>query len=390
MKNYLKLFFLLFFVNTINGQRIDVKFLFEGRLRESIIQIPRKGPPPGGYPVVMVLHSSAHNGEEAYNIFGWKELGESENFITLYPSSLKWCVTEDNVEKVIARWVNGNVTDLPCSGPPQNYVDDVKFLKELIRRVKDNYTVNSSKIYITGFSNGSVMVHKMAMDAGDIFSAASGCGGILAKADSVANPIRRIPFWFMLGTSDDMFIVPPFTELPFYNDSILGYLKVYLNRMLACQGLTQTYDHSETPITQTYRWEESQTGGSSASPYFFTLVKNMRHQYPNGNNYPLEAAKLFWEFFKQSSTVGTEEPSGKILSVSAYPNPANDRIFFQMNDGDLSLPANLAVFNSCGQAVYQAKTDGNFILDKKMLGPGFFIVKIQNGSLQGNLKIVFN
>ena len=305
MKNYLQLFFLLFFVNSIIGQRIDVKFLFEGRLRESIIQIPRKAPPPGGYPVVMVLHSSAHDSDEPYNIFGWKELGESENFITLYPSSLKWCVTEDSVEKVIARWVNGHVTDQPCSGPPQNYVDDVKFLKELIRRVRDTFPVNSSKMYITGFSNGSAMVHKMAMDAGDVFSAAAGCGGILVKSDSVTNPVRRIPFWFMLGTSDNMFIVPPFTELPFYGDSIVEYLKVYLNRILGCQGLTHTFDHSESQITQTYHWKESQTGGSSTSPYIFTLVKNMGHQYPNGNNYPLEAAKLFWEFFKQSSIVET-------------------------------------------------------------------------------------
>jgi hypothetical protein len=118
----------------------------------------------------------------------------------------------------------------------------------------------------------------------------------------------------------------------------------------------------------------------------------MGHQYPNGNNYPLEAAKLFWEFFKQSSIVETEEPTGKTLSVSAYPNPANERIYFQMDDGDLNLPYNLTVLNGCGQTIYQAKakTESNFILDRKMLGSGLFIVKIQNVRLQSNLKIVFN
>lgn len=392
MKNYFTLLILLFFVNNLGGQRIDVKFLFEGRIRESIIVKPRTPPPPKGYPIVLVLHSSAHNGEEAYNVFGWKELGEKENFISLYPSSLRWCVTDDNTERNIARWVNGSVIEYPCSGPPQNYVDDVKFLKHLVKLVKDTFPVDSSKIFVTGFSNGSVMVHKVAMEAGDVFLAAAGSGGMLAKTDSVLNPVRRIPIWFMLGTDDDMYIFPPLKELPFYGDSILAYIKTPLRRVLTCQGLTQTFKHNETPITQTYIFNESQSGGTSKSPYLFTLVKNLRHQYPNGTNHPLEAAKLFWEFFNQSTIVPTQELTSKIPSVSAFPNPSIDKIYFQIEKSDLLFPYKLRVFNSYGQLIYQEmdKKEPNFILEKKSIGTGFFIVNLQYERAQYNLKIVFN
>ncbi|MBK9222228.1 MAG: hypothetical protein IPO16_08900 [Saprospiraceae bacterium] len=45
----------------------------------------------------------------------------------------------------------------------------------------------------------------------------------------------------MVGTLDDRFIVPPFNELPFGGDSILGYLKSSLNRALVCRGLDTAF-----------------------------------------------------------------------------------------------------------------------------------------------------
>lgn len=108
---------------------------------------------------------------------------------------------------------------------PQDYVDDVKFLKVLAKRISDTFSVNESMIFCSGFSNGCSMIHKLAIDAGDVFAAVAGTSANLTVGDS-ARPIHRIPVWLMVGSLDDRFIVPPFTELPFGGDSILGYLKV--------------------------------------------------------------------------------------------------------------------------------------------------------------------
>ncbi|MBK8416603.1 MAG: hypothetical protein IPL22_20095 [Bacteroidetes bacterium] len=67
------------------------------------------------------------------------------------------------------------------------------------------------------------MIHKLAIDAGEVFAAVAGTSAPLMVGDS-ARPINRIPVWFMVGTLDDRFIVPPFTELPYGGDSILTYL----------------------------------------------------------------------------------------------------------------------------------------------------------------------
>lgn len=88
----------------------------EGRLRESIIVIPSKTPQPGGYPILVMLYGTAQDGPQFFDISGWKELGEEENFITVFPTSLRWCYVDDGIEEINRRWVNGNVTDSPCSG----------------------------------------------------------------------------------------------------------------------------------------------------------------------------------------------------------------------------------------------------------------------------------
>lgn len=65
-------------------RRFDVQFPVDGRMRESIIVIPSSAPPPGGYPIVFMLHGTNQDGEYFYDISGWKELGEQENFITVF------------------------------------------------------------------------------------------------------------------------------------------------------------------------------------------------------------------------------------------------------------------------------------------------------------------
>ncbi|MGB3083099.1 MAG: alpha/beta hydrolase-fold protein, partial [Saprospiraceae bacterium] len=145
---------------------------------------PSTAPPVGGYPVVFMLHGTSGDGEKFYNISGWKELGQAENFITVFPSSLSWCFVEDGIEKHNTRWVNGNVTENPCAGPPQDYIDDIKFLKLLAGRISDTFPVNKTQIFACGFSNGSAMIHKMAVDAGDVFAAVAGTSAFLSPADS--------------------------------------------------------------------------------------------------------------------------------------------------------------------------------------------------------------
>jgi polyhydroxybutyrate depolymerase len=384
------LFLILIHTSMVYSQkRIDLNFNFDGHDRECIIVIPGHSPPADGYPIVFMLHGTSGDGEKFYNISGWKELGEKENFITVFPSSLSWCWVEDGVEKRNTRWVCGNVTEFPCA-VPQNYVDDVRFLKKIASVITDSLPVNRKKIFASGFSNGSCMVHKLAMEAGDLFSSVAGTGGPLALSDSTT-PIKRIPTWFMVCTLDDRFIRPPFTELPYGRDSILTYLGRITNAMLRCQGLSNNFIFHETPNSHTYMFTESEAG-MNAAPYFFTLLKNLEHVYPNGSNYPLEVAPVFWDFFNNSPVVAVDENKIGDQWLTAYPNPSNEMILLTLNPSSNLQIRSLRVLNALGQIVkvLHTETATEFILRKTELGTGMFFIHAQSLNHYYTKKIVLN
>ena len=368
--------FCLSLISLYSQRRFDWKMTVDNELRDVIVVQPSHPAPSGGYPVVFMLHGTSGDGEKFYNISGWKELGEEENFITVFPSSLSWCFVEDGIEKHNTKWVNGDLLSIPCTGKPQNYVDDVKFLKRIVQLIQDTLQVNSKMIFASGFSNGSVMIHKLANDAGDVFAAVAGCSGPLTELDSIT-PVNRIPVWFMVGSLDDRYIVPPYTSLPFGGDSILAYLGVLLNRAIVCQGLTQTFIKKESNITHTYIFNEAQAGMTS-KPYLFTLIKDMTHEYPNGANYPLSAPKIFWEFFKQSVATGTNEFGNRDAKINIYPNPSDG--IFNIEAANVKVER-LTIYNSQGIKVEKLDPLASFEkIDLSSYPNGIYFIQFKNAN----------
>jgi polyhydroxybutyrate depolymerase len=391
MKSTLTSLFILLAALCLESQvRYDLRFMFEGRNRECIVVKPSTPPPPGGYPVVFMLHGTSGDGEKFYNISGWKELGEKENFITVFPSSLSWCFTEDGIEKNNTRWVCGNVIGYPCA-IPQNYVDDVKFLKRIVAMINDTVPMNASKVFACGFSNGCSMIHKLAMDAGDVFAAVAGSSSGLDPLDSIIPPLRRIPVWLMVGSLDDRFLVPPYLELPYGRDSILFYLKGLLNRAISCQGLTTNFRFVESTYSHTYIFDESQNGGMSSSPYIFTLNKGQTHEFPNGTNYPVDAPKLFWDFFNNSLPVSSETEWKEDELVELYPNPTHDLVHLVIKSNYDVSKYKIRVMNAVGHVVFEEiqNETTEIKLHKENFGTGLFFVEVESGNKRDIKKLLF-
>lgn len=365
-------------ISTNAQLRFDLNFIFEGRMRNAVAAHPGKPAPIDGYPIVFMLHGTSGNGEEFYEKSAWKELGFKENFITVFPSSLNWCYVDDGVEKRNSRWVNGQVTENPCSGPPQNYIDDTRFLKFLVKLISDTIKINSKMVFVSGFSNGSAQVHKLAIEAGDVFKAGACASSFLPPSDS-ALPVARIPVWHMLGTRDDRFYTLfNRDELP-HNDTILAYFQGSIRRMLVCQGLAQQFTKEDTATVITYKFDQNASGQSS-SPYWFSIVKGMTHQYPNGTNYPMSCPEIFWDFFKRSVTTSVkDEISYRFISI--FPNPANDYLNIQLDERQEE--TQLTIYNYTGQILLnqEVKNSDHIRLVIADLQSGSYILKISNDHL---------
>lgn len=389
MKNFTTtLLFLLISTCIFSQTKHNISFMLDGHMRESIVVIPSHAPPATGYPLVMMLHGTSGDGEKFYKISGWKELGEQENFVTVFPSSLTWCFVDDGIEKFNTRWVNGNVTENPCSGAPQDYVDDVKFLKLLVSMIKDSVPINANKVFISGFSNGCAMIHKIANEAGDVFAAAAGTSALLARSDS-SRPVNRIPLWNVVGNQDDRFFFPPYTEVPFGRDSILDYLKPYFVRVLACQGLSDNFTFSQTPLSHTYTFTESR-GQEQSKPYIFSLLKGMTHEYPNGVNFPISAPEIFLNFFNQVTS--DVNPSGNLPEAnwSIYPNPAVNELHIIIPGFDPVKGYSVMIRDMEGRTVL-TKTgirDRGTTLTLDSLIPGVYVVHLISGHYSSARKLI--
>jgi polyhydroxybutyrate depolymerase len=389
-----KALFILLLITPLSifAQRFEVKFSFDGADREFIVVKPTGAVPVGGYPVVFMFHGSSGTGEEFYEKSKWKERGEIEKFITVFPTALKYCVLNfpDNNPVRITKWNNGNLIEDQCPNMTQTFKDDVKFIRKMVDTIKQTFTVNSKKIFASGFSNGGAMVAKLAMDAPDIFAAVAQNGSMMNSMDST-KPSRVIPVWAMVGTKDDRFTTPiGLPEIPFGGDSCLAYLKGGINRMLVCESLNQTYTKNNTARTNTFIFDKPTIPGNT-NRYIFTLVDDMFHVFPNGDNYPLVAADLHWEFFKQSVATDVQEIRLPDSAVNIFPNPSNTEMTLDLSAFTEGVKTDLTVYNAVGQPLFFIKNQDSPLIKlyKKDIGEGLFMVKIKSDNKSVVKRIVF-
>lgn len=341
----------LFTTSLVQAQRLNMTMELEGHIRSFIVVVPTGVAPAGGFPVVFMLHGTSGDGEKFFNISGWKELVQPQKLIAVFPSSLEWCVNDDNGPGTnrTTKWVNGDLLDQACPG--QTFVDDVRFFRKMVDTLQTFALINTRRVFASGFSNGGLMTSKLAVDASDVFAAVAASAGPLHALDSLM-PTKSIPTWFTIGSKDDRFTGPAgVAEIPL-NDSCLLYMGGMINRYLGAYGLTYDYTRSETPLTLTYTFKTPQVGASPAL-FIATLVKGLFHQYPNGENFPIKAADVFWEFFNTVSGPTSVEGDEGTTTWTLYPNPAHTSLSIATSERELG--SDVVVVNALGVAVATAR-----------------------------------
>lgn len=102
--------------------------------------------------VILCLHGSGGNGEDMIFRANWQSVADKNNCIVIYPSSLYVAGKQHY-------WMN---------------IDkETDYLAHLVEEVCEKYNVDRTRIYVTGFSNGSGMAQAMAVKYSDIFAAAA-------------------------------------------------------------------------------------------------------------------------------------------------------------------------------------------------------------------------
>ena len=268
--------------------------------REYYVHVPSIYDANTPTPVVFMLHGTSGDGEKFYNISGWKEVGEVENILTVYPSSWRHCIIDDGQVKNTTKWHVYPGSFEYCSGEIPR--DDINSLKQIIIELKQRFNVDSKRMYLAGFSNGGQMAGRCAVEMSDMFAAIVEASGTLPR-DTTFVPRRKLPVIYQLGNSDDGWLeaLGLDSSIPMASFEILLNLPAFggiVRTHTSTLGLDSTYTLSgDTNSVLTATFEA--VPPNPAQKFHFVLIKDLGHNYPNGTNHPLQGAEIHWDWMKQ-------------------------------------------------------------------------------------------
>ncbi len=134
----------------------SVSFEHGGMEREYRIHVPANLPADRDVPLVVCLHGGGGNSRTA-SMMGLTPIADREGFIVIYPNSID------------KHWNDGR--DSPKFAEHDEAIDDVAFLMDLVRSIREQYPIDSNRIFATGLSNGGFMTQRLAMEHSETFAA---------------------------------------------------------------------------------------------------------------------------------------------------------------------------------------------------------------------------
>jgi polyhydroxybutyrate depolymerase len=295
----------------------------DGSEREFIVYRPANLSDDAETPVVFFFHGSGGTGEKFYETSGWKEKADEEGFVAVFPTALKYHIFEEEkvlrgqVEEDVAqfqtKWVTYGLSEvLDPAYPNQQLADDVGFVRAMVDFLNENYPVDETRFYASGFSNGAGFTLRLMAEMSDVFAAFAPTSGGTLNLERYAGVGFQFPDSFvprpvihLLGSDDPKLVYAagvesfPTDESVVDPDSVLREFTI--NGYLTALDLSDAYAFEDRGRVSSFVFDEPADGSESDAVYVFLIADGMKHVYPNGQNYPVVAVDIYWEFFERYS-----------------------------------------------------------------------------------------
>lgn len=340
---------------TVNGS-----FLHNGLLREYSFYVPALYDGTEAFPIVFNLHGYTSNAMEQSFYANFKPIADTAGFIVVHPEGSIQPGTTD--------------TQFWNVGFFGSTVNDVDFLSQLIDTIAATYSIDLTRVYSTGMSNGGYMSLELACESGRFAAVASVTGSMTNAMANSCNPSSPIPVMTIHGTADP--------TVPYNGNSSSisadSVVRFWVNR----NGCSLPADMTVVPDVVT-------TDGANAEHYVYNTcqngvtiehfkVINGAHTWP-GAGIPIgttcmdfNACKEIWRFFSQYNNPTAEISNNTLEQIVVSPNPFNDQIELT------KLPENLrsiSLYNSIGEIFFTAPLAKT--ISTEDLPAGMYILKIE-------------
>ncbi len=288
------------------GATLDRKMdIRAGGFRRSYrVHVPQAYTPDRHWPLVVILHGAFSTAREMEKHSRFSELADREGFIALYPNGM-------GIFGILQHWNAGHC----CGKAARDQVDDVGFVIAALDEVRKLLNVDPRRIYAVGFSNGGMLVHRLAAEKPEVWAAVAPLAGSVGGRKDAKHPLWRIPdpavpvsVLLMHGMLDE--------QIPYMGGSVGGkpgtreYLSAeesarFWARSDGCEAPPETREIMKGAVTLR-TWKNC---CNNTEVVLYTL-KEWGHVWPGrpfttealepGDPFlEFDAAEITWQFFKK-------------------------------------------------------------------------------------------
>lgn len=262
-------------------------FTYDDTERFYMVYVPESYDASAPSPLVLSIHGFASSATRNRDNSQWNPVADEHGFLLVYPQGIGFP----------ARWNTGNqrFNDIGGTG-----ADDVSFFDALLDRLESEYCLDSSRVYVSGLSNGGGMTDRLACELSERFAAAgtvSGAYNLLPDGCPITHPMPLISFH---GTAD--------TIVPYEGASGMEMLGYQAWGQAWAERNECDLENSEMlePVGSVMGTRYSQCAGDVEVVLY--TVEDGGHNYPGGTmpmgnliggniNQDVVATELMWEFF---------------------------------------------------------------------------------------------
>jgi polyhydroxybutyrate depolymerase len=269
--------------NRANGSIVS-----SGQKREYMLYVPRSYDRAKPAPLVISMHGAGGWPVQQMNMTRWNRLAERERFIVVYPSGA------DGPGPRI--WHVGQEPDL---------MKDVRFIAELIDKLKASYNIDAERIYANGFSNGGGMAFVLSCTLSDRIAAVGMVGAAQTLPWNWCTDRRPVAMIWFHGTAD------PFAPYNGGMSPIAPDIVRFPNVGMWATKWARRNRCAPKPIESTFApgvTRREYTGCAAGATVTLYSVNGAGHQWFGGEPFPkwfvgpnsssVDATSEMWAFFR--------------------------------------------------------------------------------------------
>jgi poly(3-hydroxybutyrate) depolymerase len=272
--------------------------------RRFLVHVPPKYDGSQAIALVIAFHGGGGNPTSMVQLSGLNEKSNAAGFIVAYPFG-------SNRDPENGLTYNGGGC---CAYAQRNKIDDVGFTAALIDDLIENSSIDKSRVYATGLSNGGIMAHRVGAELSDRIAAIAPVGGPL-MLDEFA-PKHPVSVMHFHGTKDELapyaggkgkgtatapaFLRPEFASV---DSTIAAWV-----RANGCKTSPITEELPDTVSDGMKSTKVTYSGGSKGSEVILVKVDGGGHTWPGQepliellgpSTKDISANDMMWEFFQQ-------------------------------------------------------------------------------------------